>query len=171
MKHTILRQLIALPLLLASLAMLHACGSAGAVREQAAAPALIDATVVMAPGQSIAIAPASAAASSTAGAVPTATPAAAVPTLRLDRVNDSRCRAGAVCVWAGYLSYSFTLTGADGTPRSFVLSADMPNTAHSVRLQGLSLTLLGVQPDTLPGQNEAAPDYRVSLRVSNIPLT
>ncbi|MBA5605656.1 hypothetical protein H3H36_09815 [Duganella sp. FT3S] len=85
--------------------------------------------------------------------------------LRLERVNDSRCRVGAVCVWAGYISYTFTLT-KDGTPSSFVLAADMPGASKSVSQNGLTFTLLGVEPDSVPHMKAPVPDYRVSVQVS-----
>jgi len=164
MNSTLTRQLIILPLLAAVLAMLHACGSASAVGRPAAAPQPFAQTYVLTQGASVAIAPAAApgisgATGATAGA----------PSLKLERVNDSRCRVGAVCVWAGYISYSFALTAADGTTSNFVLSDSMPNARPSVTQNGLTFTLTGVEPQAVPAKNEATPDYRVSLRVSNAP--
>ncbi|NVD70183.1 hypothetical protein D0T25_08125 [Duganella sp. BJB488] len=161
MKSTLTRQLIILPLLAAVLAMLHACGSASAVGRPAAAPQPFAQTYVLTQGASVAIAPA--AAPGISGAT------AGAPSLKLERVNDSRCRVGAVCVWAGYISYSFALTAADGTTSNFVLSDSMPNARPSVTQNGLTFTLTGVEPQAVPAKNEATPDYRVSLRVSNAP--
>jgi hypothetical protein len=157
-----LRQLIVLPVLVAILGMLHACGSASGMGK-AAAPAAqrFTATYVLRQGGSVTIA--QAATPGLAGATATA------PVIKLERVNDSRCRVGAVCVWAGYISYSFTLTGADGGTSSFVLSDSMPNGTPSVTQNGLTFTLAGVEPQAVPAKNEATPDYRVSLRVSNAP--
>lgn len=160
MKSTLSRQLIILPLLVAMLALLHACGSASAVN-RAAAPQAFSQTYVLTQGASVAIAPA--ASPGVSGAT------AGAPSLKLERVNDSRCRVGAVCVWAGYISYSFALTAPDGTTSNFVLSDSMPNTSASVTQNGLTFTLTGVEPQAVPAKNEAAPDYRVSLRVSNAP--
>ncbi|MQA20577.1 hypothetical protein [Rugamonas rivuli] len=163
MKTTLLRQLIILPLLIAAMALLHACGSASAVGRAGAAPAqqAFAQDYVLTQGASVAITPA-------------ATPGisgstASAPSLKLERVNDSRCRTGAVCVWAGYISYSFALTAADGSTSNFVLSDSMPNASPSVTQNGLTFTLTGVEPQAVPAKNEAAPDYRVSLRVSNAP--
>lgn len=86
-------------------------------------------------------------------------------TLTLERVNDSRCRTGAVCVWAGYISYSFTLSGADG-PSSFVLSDAMPGAASALTRQKLHFALLAVEPAAPPAVNAAPPRYRVTLKVS-----
>lgn len=160
MKSTLSRQLIILPLLVAMLALLHACGSASAVN-RAAAPQAFSQTYVLTQGASVAIAPA--ATPGVSGA------SAGAPSLKLERVNDSRCRVGAVCVWAGYISYSFALTAPDGTTSNFVLSDSMPNASASVTQNGLTFTLTGVEPQAAPAKNEAAPDYRVSLRVSNAP--
>lgn len=157
MKKTILRQLIVLPLLAAIMAMLYACGAAtGAGRQASIAPVRFSNTYVLRQGASVAITP------TTEGI------AAGAPVLRLERVNDSRCRTGDVCVWAGYISYSFTLTPPNGEASSFVLSDSMPNGKTSVALDGLTFTLAGVEPQAVPAKNEPAPDYRVSLKVSNI---
>lgn len=162
MKKTILRQLVVLPLLAGIMAMLYACGAAtGAGRQASVAPARFTTTYVLRQGGSVAITPATA---------PTVSGAAAntAPVLRLERVNDSRCRAGDVCVWAGYISYSFALIQPDGGNHNFVLSESMPNGKPSATLRGLTFTLAGVEPQAVPAKNEPVPDYRVSLKVSNI---
>jgi hypothetical protein len=160
-KKTILRQLIVLPMLAAIMAMLYACGAAsGSGRQASAAPARFSNTYILRQGASVAITPA--AVPAIAGAVANA------PIVRLERVNDSRCRVGAVCVWAGYISYSFTLTQPGGGASNFVLSDSMPNGTPSVTQGGLTFTLAGVEPQAIPAKNEASPDYRVSLKVSNI---
>jgi hypothetical protein len=158
MKTTILRQLIVLPLLVAVMATLYACGSANG---RAAAPAHFTTTYTLRQGASVAITPAAVAGSN-------ASIGATAPVLRLDRVNDSRCRAGAVCVWAGYISFSFALSHPDGTATNFVLSESMPNGTATVTQHGLTFTLAGFEPQQVPAKNEALPDYRVSLKVSNI---
>jgi hypothetical protein len=94
--------------------------------------------------------------------------AGAAPVVRLERVNDSRCRAGEVCVWAGYISFSFTLQQTDGTASNFVLSDNMPNGTPSITRAGLTFTLAGFEPQQVPAKNAAPPDYQVSLKVSNI---
>ncbi|USX13554.1 hypothetical protein NHH88_28545 [Oxalobacteraceae bacterium OTU3CAMAD1] len=158
---TILRQLIVLPLLIGVMAMLYACGTANSrATAGAAANKPFNTTYVLQQGASAVITPAA-----TQGIAGGAT----APTVKLERVNDSRCRVGAVCVWAGYISYSFTLTKADGTTSNFVLSDSMPNGKTSVTQDGLTFALAGVEPQAVPAKNEPAPDYRVSLRVSNTP--
>lgn len=130
-----------LPILLASLAGQSAWGSAAG--QAAASPGA--ASYVLRAGQSVLVAP---------GAK-----------LKLDRINDSRCRTGAVCVWAGYISYSFTLKGKHGASR-FVLSDSMPGAARSATRQKMSFTLVSVAPQAPPAVDAAAPDYRVTLQVS-----
>ncbi|GGY04050.1 hypothetical protein GJV26_08835 [Massilia dura] len=85
--------------------------------------------------------------------------------LKLERINDSRCKQGAVCVWAGYISYSFTLTSPHGT-RNFVLAENMPNAKPVVTQDGLTFALEKLEPPEPPALHAPAPDYRVSLRVS-----
>ncbi|MEV4779902.1 hypothetical protein [Burkholderia sp. LMU1-1-1.1] len=161
MMKTILRQLIVLPLLIGAMAMLYACGTAtGRATGGATANKPFNATYVLQQGATAVITPA---------ATQGITGGATAPTVKLERVNDSRCRVGAVCVWAGYISYSFTLTKPDGTTSNFVLSDTMPNGKPSVTQDGLTFALAGVEPQAVPAKNEPAPDYRVSLRVSNTP--
>ncbi|WP_343730106.1 hypothetical protein [Duganella sp.] len=163
MKTTILRQLIVLPLLVAVMAALHACGSTSSVAgvKRSSAPAAFTQTYVLRQGSSVMITPA-ATANGGASVAPSA------PVLRLERVNDSRCREGAVCVWAGYISFSFALQQPDGSASNFVLSDNMPNGTPSVTRNGLSFTLAGFTPQQAPSKNETTPDYQVSLKVSNI---
>lgn len=157
MRKTIVRQLVVLPLLAAAMAALHACGAANSANSATrSAPAPFTNTYVLRQGASVTLGPAS------------ATSAAAAPVLKLERVNDSRCHAGAVCVWAGYISFSFVLTQPDGTASNFVLSDHMPNGTPTIKRNGLNFTLTGFEPQQVPPKTEAPPDYRVSLKVSNI---
>lgn len=86
-------------------------------------------------------------------------------TLKLERINDSRCKTGAVCVWAGHISYRFVLNDKQGES-SFVLADDMPGATNSVTLNGLIFTLQGLEPAEPPPLKSPPPNYRVSLRVN-----
>lgn len=130
---------------IALLLALAGCGARASDGAPAAPPAPANLTVALTQGQSATVAP---------GTV-----------LRLERVNDSRCRVGAVCVWAGYISYTFTLTKG-GASSSFVLAADMPGASKTATQSGLTFTLLGVEPDSVPHMKAPAPDYRVNVRVT-----
>jgi len=136
---------IAAPLcLLASLAGLASCGVSQRTPAEPATPPRTSAVYVLTPGATVALAPNA--------------------SIKLERVNDSRCRTGAVCVWHGYISYSFVLrTKAGSTP--FVLAEQMPGAANSATQQGLRFTLDGMEPAEPPAINTAVPDYRVSLKV------
>lgn len=92
-------------------------------------------------------------------------PVTATETLKFDRVNDSRCKTGAVCVWAGYVSYSFTLSNAAGAS-SFTLSDAMPGGAPAATLQRLTFALVSAEPAAPPALHEPDPVYRVSLKVT-----
>lgn len=77
-------------------------GQSGSGEQPApASPQRTSATYTLSAGQSVALTP--------------------TASLKLERVNDSRCKTGAVCVWEGYISYSFVLTN-NGNSSSFVLS-------------------------------------------------
>ncbi len=87
-------------------------------------------------------------------------------TLTLQRINDSRCKKGAVCVWAGYISYAFSLTNAAGS-RNFVLAENMPNASPKVTQDGLTFALEQLEPPEPPALHAtAAPDYRINVRVT-----
>ena len=87
-------------------------------------------------------------------------------TLQLERVNDSRCKKGAVCVWAGYISYSFRLTNPAGS-RDFVLAENMPNAAPTATHDGLTFALETLEPPEPPALHATAlPEYRINVRVT-----
>jgi len=86
-------------------------------------------------------------------------------TLKLERINDSRCKTGAVCVWAGHISYRFLLSDQQGET-SFVLAEDMPGASKTVTRNGLVFTLQGLEPAEPPAMKASPPNYRVSLRVN-----
>jgi len=88
-------------------------------------------------------------------------------TLKLERINDSRCRKNTVCVWQGYISYSFTLQDAKGS-KSFVLAENMPNAQPAAVQNGIAFALESLDPPEPLAADEPAPNYRVSLRV-NLP--
>lgn len=64
--------------------------------------------------------------------------------LRIDPVEDSRCRPGVQCVWAGRLRYHLTLLGA-AAPESFTLDEHAPSFA-SRRIPGLTVALAAPVP-------------------------
>ncbi|WP_342118871.1 hypothetical protein [Pseudoduganella sp. OTU4001] len=129
------------------LAIAAACGSTRSTADDIASrpPPRTSASYVLAQGETVTLAPA--------------------VTLRLERVNDSRCKKGAVCVWAGYISYSFVLADKQGST-SFLLAEDMPGASKTATRNGLTFTLQGLEPAEPPALKAAVPDYRVSLRVN-----
>jgi len=50
-------------------------------------------------------------------------------TLTFESVDDSRCPPGVQCVWAGRLSYRFSIRRGSGAPESFTLSPAQPEAA------------------------------------------
>lgn len=139
--HTYRRLL--LPLFIACLAVLAGCGAPSSASDAENTPRTV--TQVLTPGQQV--------------------PITATDTLKLERVNDSRCRKGAVCVWKGYVSYSFTLIGKTANT-DITLSDSMPGGASSVTVNHLTFTLLDVDPDTPPAMNAAEPTYRVKVKIT-----
>lgn len=132
-----------LAFLLACLALLAGCGATSSVGDAHNTPRSV--THVLSPGQQV--------------------PITATDTLKFERVNDSRCRQGAVCVWKGYVSYSFTLVDNVGST-DIVLSDSMPGAASSVTVRHLTFTLLDVDPATPPPQNAINPLYRVKVKIT-----
>src|SRR5687768_16827241 len=52
--------------------------------------------------------------------------------VRFDSVEDSRCPPGVQCVWAGKLSYRFSIRRGDAVPESFTLSPGQLEAAPAV---------------------------------------
>lgn len=131
------------------LAIAAACGSTRSTLDEVQAsnrpPPRTSASYVLAQGEIVTLAP--------------------TVKLKLERINDSRCKKGAVCVWAGYISYNFVLTDQQGST-SFLLAEDMPGASKSVTRNGLTFTLQGLEPAEPPALKAAPPNYRVSLRVN-----
>ncbi|MGK5080713.1 hypothetical protein [Janthinobacterium sp. HLX7-2] len=141
LSHSYRRFLLAL--LIACLAVLAGCGAAASAGDAENTPRSL--THVLSPGQQVAI--------------------TATDTLKLERVNDSRCRKGAVCVWKGYVSYSFSLLNKAGAT-DIVLSDSMPGGASSVSVNHLTFTLLDVDPATPPALHAVEPSYRVKVKIT-----
>ncbi|SFU28870.1 hypothetical protein [Pseudoduganella namucuonensis] len=140
-------RIISLTVALVCAAIVAACGISQSTAEATppTAPAQrTSATYVLTPGQSVELGP--------------------NVSVKLERVNDSRCKKGAVCVWAGYVSYSFVLTN-NGVSSNFVLAEDMPGGSNTVTQQGLRFTLGTVEPAEPPAMHAPPPAYRVSFRV------
>ena len=92
------------------------------------------------------------------------TPAA---TLRLDRIDDSRCPPDVRCITAGKLRFHFTLDGSAGSEQ-FALDKDAPSFA-SARISGLRIALApfeapAARPSTAAG---AALAFPVTLSISS----
>lgn len=146
MQRNKLRPRFILPALGACLLALGGCGVPPGMAAPATPSAPASAIHVLTPGRSVAV--------------------TTTQTLKLERVNDSRCKVGAVCVWAGYISYSFILSDANGaTP--FTLSDSMPGGSPASTLRKLTFTLLSVEPSAPPALNAPEPNYRVTVKVSS----
>lgn len=90
-------------------------------------------------------------------------PVASGLVLRFDAVDDSRCPAGVQCVWAGRLSYRFSLRRGAGMSEAFSLSPEQPAAAPAA-LQGLRIVLdtHAIPPAPAPG---ATVDYRATFSI------
>ena len=87
-------------------------------------------------------------------------------TLRYERVEDSRCPPDARCVWAGKISYHFSLTSPAGT-QQFALDPGAPvfNPPH---LPGVSIALVvaelpPVRLANAPAQASATPPVSLTI--------
>lgn len=126
--------------------LIHALGAAllaGCASAPTAAPTKttpMDTKVTLEPQRTVAVAPSA--------------------MLRYDGVADSRCPPGVQCVWAGELTYKFTLTAAGGN-ESFGLTSDKPG-FDSTAVAGLHIALgqnpvPPVQPANAPAPAPARP--------------
>lgn len=85
------------------------------------------------------------------------------PTLRYERANDSRCPPGVQCIWAGTISYEFTLIGVTAK-ESFALTPEKPSFT-SLLDPGLHITLGKFDPPPVPPVGEPKPVYPVTIVV------
>lgn len=97
-----------------------------------------------------------------------AVPLSTDTTLTLERINDSRCKAGQVCVWAGYVSYTFKLSTASGTS-TFTLSEAMPGGASTRQVDQLLFSLPGGDPLAAPAAKATTASDRVTIEVVRAP--
>ncbi|WP_136220766.1 hypothetical protein [Massilia sp. Mn16-1_5] len=80
-----------------------------------------------------------------------------------DAVEDSRCPPGVQCVWAGRLSYRFSIRHGDAAPEYFTLSPAQREAAPAA-LGGRRIVL---DADTIPPPppQGAVIDYRATLSI------
>jgi hypothetical protein len=91
--------------------------------------------------------------------------------LSFDAVDDSRCPPGVRCVWAGRLSYRFSLRRAGQPPETVTLSPGQPAAAPAL-LDGRRIVLDEAAIPAAPAPG-AAIDYRATIAIlpSNLPTT
>lgn len=84
-------------------------------------------------------------------------------TVSFDAVEDSRCPSGVQCVWAGRLSYRFSIRRGDAAPDTFTLSPAQPEAAPAA-LGGHRIVL---DVDTIPPAppQGTSIDYRATFSV------
>lgn len=84
-------------------------------------------------------------------------------TLTFEAVDDSRCPPGVRCVWAGKLSYRFSIRRGSDAPETFVLSPGQPGAAPAV-LAGRRIVLDEGAIPPAPAQG-AAITYRLTFTI------
>jgi hypothetical protein len=82
----------------------------------------------------------------------------------LDSVNDSRCPKNVMCVRAGDITYSFTLT-AQGRAEKFTLTPDRPSYTPAA-LPGVSLTMDASDAPNPARDADPTPVHNVTLQVT-----
>ncbi|MFC5476957.1 hypothetical protein [Massilia suwonensis] len=84
-------------------------------------------------------------------------------TVTFDAVEDSRCPPGVQCIWAGKLSYRFSIRRGDAAPETFTLSPAQLEAAPAT-LGGRRIVL---DADTIPPAppQGAAIDYRATFSI------
>lgn len=81
-------------------------------------------------------------------------------TVTFESFEDSRCPPGVHCVWAGKLSYRFSIRRGSDAPESFTLAPGQPDAAPAA-LPGCRITL---DEDALP--EPPAPDTAITYRAT-----
>ncbi len=90
--------------------------------------------------------------------------------LRFDAIVDSRCPANVKCIWAGKISYRFTLTGG-AAPESFLLDDNAPDHV-SAALTGVTVALAPATTPAPPVNNlgQAPTAHSVTVTVTRRPV-
>ncbi len=88
------------------------------------------------------------------------------PTLRYDRADDSRCPPNVQCIWAGTITYEFSLIGAIAT-ETFSLTPAKPD-FDSVFVPGLHIGLAEFTPPPVPPVGAPKPPYPVTITVDRL---
>ncbi|MGJ9417982.1 hypothetical protein ACHAC9_09475 [Massilia sp. CMS3.1] len=91
--------------------------------------------------------------------------------LRFEAIEDSRCPPGVHCVWAGKLSYRFSIRRGADAPQMFTLSPEQPQ-ALPAALAGHRI-VLDEQAIPAPTAPDTSITYRatISIAPSNLPTT
>lgn len=87
--------------------------------------------------------------------------------LRYDSVADSRCPAGAKCIWAGKIDYHFTLLGRTGS-EPFMLDTDTP-IFNSKVFKGVRIMLAKAEPPPVRPFTEPQLPHPVTVSVTQHP--
>ncbi|MGZ8320948.1 MAG: hypothetical protein ACXWVD_17750 [Telluria sp.] len=87
--------------------------------------------------------------------------------LRYDSVADSRCPAGARCIWAGKIVYHFTLLGRTGS-EAFTLESGTPVFDSKV-FQGVSVLLAPAEPPPVRAATEPPLQHPVTVTITQHP--
>lgn len=96
---------------------------------------------------------------------PRSSTALGASTLVYEGASDSRCRPGVQCVWAGEMSYRFTLSGAAGN-ESFALTRARP--AHdATTVKGARITLVQAADPPLTAASAPAPALPVTIMLTH----
>jgi hypothetical protein len=84
--------------------------------------------------------------------------------VQFDGVDDSRCPPGVLCIWAGKLSYHFSIRQARGAPAAFDLSPAEPAAAPAL-LGGRHIVLdtHAIPAPSLPG---ASTPHRATFTIA-----
>lgn len=83
--------------------------------------------------------------------------------LTLTALNDSRCRAGAQCVWAGEVQLSVSVSLPGVVPESVDVTLSS-SSKQAVKVREYALSLVRVDPTPVP-QNAALSSYVVTVQL------
>jgi hypothetical protein len=86
---------------------------------------------------------------------------------RYDSVADSRCPAGARCIWAGKIAYHFTLLGRAGS-EAFTLEPGSPVFDSKV-FKGVSIMLALAEPPPVRAATEPPLPHPVTVTITQNP--
>ncbi len=94
-------------------------------------------------------------------------------TITLIRVNDSRCPAGAKCVWAGQASVTLQVNKVGVHEQSLIIGTPVPkniNLSSDAIYDTYRFNLVSLDPEKSHTKPATSPGYRAVIQITKLPV-